>query len=97
MVVSSWLFYSFDLELGYLFVIIMDFSSRSGYHNSKIRNEDETDNHLKHRKKSKGGFDDITSKFSNIDHEKIANTAKSELLELVLLLKEVITTIFKYS
>jgi phage shock protein PspC (stress-responsive transcriptional regulator) len=46
-------------------------------------------------KKVKEGFDDITSKFSNIDHEKIANTAKSGATRIGSTIEEVITTIFK--
>lgn len=46
-------------------------------------------------KKVKEGFDDITSKFSNIDHEKIANTAKSGASRIGSTIEEVITTIFK--
>ena len=46
-------------------------------------------------KKVKEGFDDITSKFSNIDHEKIANTAKSGASRIGSSIEEVITTIFK--
>ena len=46
-------------------------------------------------KKVKEGFDDIASKFSNIDHEKIANTAKSGATKIGSTIEEVITTIFK--
>ncbi|WP_445713146.1 PspC domain-containing protein [Flavobacterium sp.] len=46
-------------------------------------------------KKVKEGFDDITSKFSNIDHEKIANTAKSGATKIGSTIEEVIMTIFK--
>ena len=46
-------------------------------------------------KKVKEGFDDITSKFSNIDHEKIANTAKSGATKIGSTIEEVITMIFK--
>ncbi|WP_333808529.1 PspC domain-containing protein [Flavobacterium sp.] len=46
-------------------------------------------------KKVKEGFDDIASKFSNIDHEKIANTAKSGATRIGSTIEEVITTIFK--
>lgn len=46
-------------------------------------------------KKVKEGFDDITSKFSNINHEKIANTAKSGATRIGSTIEEVITTIFK--
>ncbi len=46
-------------------------------------------------KKVKEGFDDITSKFSNIDHEKIASTAKSGATRIGSTIEEVITTIFK--
>lgn len=46
-------------------------------------------------KKVKEGFDDITSKFSNIDHEKITNTAKSGATRIGSTIEEVITTIFK--
>jgi phage shock protein PspC (stress-responsive transcriptional regulator) len=46
-------------------------------------------------KKVKEGFDDITSKFSNIDHEKIANSAKSGVTKIGSTIEEVIKTIFK--
>lgn len=46
-------------------------------------------------KKVKEGFDDITSKFSNIDHEKITNSAKSGATKIGSTIEEVITTIFK--
>ncbi|RAK25103.1 phage shock protein C (PspC) family protein [Flavobacterium aquaticum] len=46
-------------------------------------------------KKVKEGFDDITSKFSNIDHEKITNSAKSGATRIGSTIEEVITTIFK--
>ncbi len=46
-------------------------------------------------KKVKEGFDDIASKFSNIDHEKIANTAKSGATRIGSTIEEVIATIFK--
>ncbi|TXI61832.1 MAG: PspC domain-containing protein [Flavobacterium sp.] len=46
-------------------------------------------------KKVKEGFDDITSKFSNIDHEKITNSAKSGATKIGSSIEEVITTIFK--
>uniref|UniRef100_UPI004047FC0F PspC domain-containing protein n=1 Tax=Flavobacterium sp. TaxID=239 RepID=UPI004047FC0F len=46
-------------------------------------------------KKVKEGFDDITSKFSNIDHEKIANTAKSGATKIGSTIEEVIMTFFK--
>lgn len=46
-------------------------------------------------KKVKEGFDDIASKLSNIDHEKIANTAKSSATRIGSTIEEVITTIFK--
>ncbi|EAZ95842.1 hypothetical protein FBBAL38_00445 [Flavobacteria bacterium BAL38] len=46
-------------------------------------------------KKVKEGFDDITSKFSNIDHEKIANTTKSGATKIGSTIEEVIMTIFK--
>lgn len=46
-------------------------------------------------KKVKEGFDDITSKISSIDHEKITNTAKSGASRIGSSIEEVITTIFK--
>jgi phage shock protein PspC (stress-responsive transcriptional regulator) len=46
-------------------------------------------------KKVKEGFDDITSKFNNIDHEKIANSAKSGVTKIGSTIEEVIKTIFK--
>lgn len=46
-------------------------------------------------KKVKEGFDDIASKLSNIDHEKIANTAKSGATRIGSTIEEVISTIFK--
>ena len=46
-------------------------------------------------KKVKEGFDDIASKFSNIDHEKIANSAKSGATRIGSTIEEVIATIFK--
>lgn len=46
-------------------------------------------------KKVKEGFDDITSKISSIDHEKIANSAKSGATRIGSSIEEVITTIFK--
>ena len=45
--------------------------------------------------KVKEGFDAITPKSSNIDHEKIANTAKSGATRIGSTIEEVITTIFK--
>jgi phage shock protein PspC (stress-responsive transcriptional regulator) len=46
-------------------------------------------------KKVKEGFDDITSKISSIDHEKITNSAKSGASRIGSSIEEVITTIFK--
>lgn len=46
-------------------------------------------------KKVKEGFDDIASKFSNIDHEKIANSARSGATRIGSTIEEVITTILK--
>ncbi len=46
-------------------------------------------------KKVKEGFDDIASKFSNIDHEKITNSAKSGATRIGSTIEEVIATIFK--
>ena len=46
-------------------------------------------------KKVKEGFDDITSKISSIDHEKITNTAKSGASRIGSSIEEVMTTIFK--
>lgn len=46
-------------------------------------------------KKVKEGFDEITSKFNNIDHEKIANSAKSGVTKIGSTIEEVIKTIFK--
>lgn len=46
-------------------------------------------------KKVKEGFDDITSKISSIDHEKITNNAKSGASRIGSSIEEVITTIFK--
>ncbi|MCW1147758.1 PspC domain-containing protein [Flavobacterium lacisediminis] len=46
-------------------------------------------------KKVKEGFDDITTKISSIDHEKITNTAKSGASRIGSSIEEVITTIFK--
>jgi phage shock protein PspC (stress-responsive transcriptional regulator) len=46
-------------------------------------------------KKVKEGFDDISSKFSNIDQEKIATTAKSGATKIGATIEEVIITIFK--
>jgi hypothetical protein len=46
-------------------------------------------------KKVKEGFDDITSKISSIDTEKIAHTAKSGATRIGSSIEEVITTIFK--
>lgn len=46
-------------------------------------------------KKVKEGFDDITSKFNNIDDEKIANSAKSGVTKIGSTIEEVIKTIFK--
>lgn len=46
-------------------------------------------------KKVKEGFDDITSKFSNIDHEKIANTAKSGATRIGSSIEEIFSTIFR--
>lgn len=46
-------------------------------------------------KKVKEGFDDITSKINNLDHEKIANTAKNGATRIGSTIEDVITTIFK--
>jgi phage shock protein PspC (stress-responsive transcriptional regulator) len=46
-------------------------------------------------KKVKEGFDDITSKISSIDHEKITNSAKTGASKIGSSIEEVITTIFK--
>ena len=46
-------------------------------------------------KKVKEGFDDISSKFNNIDQEKIATTAKSGATKIGATIEEVIITIFK--
>ena len=46
-------------------------------------------------KKVKEGFDDITSKISSIDHEKITNSAKSGASRIGSSIEEVMTTIFK--
>jgi len=47
------------------------------------------------KKKVKEGFDDITSKISSIDHEKITNSAKTGASKIGSSIEEVITTIFK--
>lgn len=46
-------------------------------------------------KKVKEGIDDITSKINNLDHEKIANTAKNGATRIGSTIEEVIATIFK--
>ena len=46
-------------------------------------------------KKVKEGFDDITSRISSIDHEKIANTAKSGASRIGSTIEEIITSVFK--
>jgi phage shock protein PspC (stress-responsive transcriptional regulator) len=46
-------------------------------------------------KKVKEGFDDITSKISSIDHEKITSTAKSGASRIGSSIEEIITMIFK--
>lgn len=46
-------------------------------------------------KKVKEGFDDITSRISSIDHEKIANTAKTGASRIGSTIEEIITSVFK--
>lgn len=46
-------------------------------------------------KKVKEGIDDISSKINNLDHEKIANTAKNGATRIGSTIEDVITTIFK--
>ena len=88
------LFFGFGTGL-LIYIILWILVPEAITNNQKLEMKGEPINISNIEKKVKEGFDDITGKINNLDHQKIANTAKSGANQVASTIGDLFLTIFK--
>ncbi|WP_320815178.1 PspC domain-containing protein [Flavobacterium sp.] len=88
------LFFGFGTGL-LIYIILWILVPEAITNNQKLEMKGEPINISNIEKKVKEGFDDITGKINNLDHQKIANTAKSGANQVVSTVGDLFLSIFK--
>ncbi|WP_264558098.1 PspC domain-containing protein [Flavobacterium sp. N2270] len=88
------LFFGFGTGL-LIYIILWILVPEAITNNQKLEMKGEPINISNIEKKVKEGFDDITGKINNIDHQKIANTAKSGANQVASTIGDLFLSIFK--